>query len=156
MTLSSVSTMTIRNCVMTANLTMSKVNTITVTDSAFNTAVLIESDSTNVDIVANTFTMTGTGLAEAIYLQNGTGNQVRQNTMTGGYDGSLSKTGTDDGIVLENETGDNVEGNAISGFYAPGSKGSMPSRTRPSPPTHFPTSARPASVRTGVRIGRAM
>jgi hypothetical protein len=68
-------------------------------------------------LAANTFRITGTGLGEAIFLQNGSGNRVRQNTITGGYDGSSKAVGTDDGIVLESEAGDTVEGNTISDVY---------------------------------------
>jgi hypothetical protein len=90
-------TMTVRNCAINGNLTMSNVHAVIVTNCTFKNGT--------------------------ITLQNGTNNSVRQTTMTGGYDGSLARTGLDDGIVLTNETGDDIESNTISGFFDAGVEG---------------------------------
>jgi|SRR5579864_2443062 len=123
MSLSNVSAMTIRNCVVMGNIRMTVVNTVTVTNCTVINGSPWATNGSNVDIVSDTITMTGTGLAAAVILEGGTNNQVRQNTMTGGYDGSKSNVGTDDGIVLQNETGDTIQGNTISAFYDMGVEG---------------------------------
>jgi len=121
--LDNINTMTIRNCAIHGNLAMSNVNTITVTNCQLTGGLVQVSAGTNVELLSDTITINQTVIGEAISLQGGTNNQVRQTTVTGGYDGSLSRTGTDDGIVLTNETGDDIEGNTISGFYDAGVEG---------------------------------
>jgi hypothetical protein len=59
----------------------------------------------------------------AVDLVGGTNNQVLQNTINGGYGGTIPNVGLDDGIILSNETSDTIQGNTISNVFDAGIEG---------------------------------
>jgi hypothetical protein len=60
------------------------------------------------------------GVGAAIRLMGGTNNEVAQNAVDGGYDGSGNLSGLDDGIVLFDEANDTIQGNTISNVFDAG------------------------------------
>ena len=59
----------------------------------------------------------------AFDLVGGTNNQVLQNTINGGFGGTIPNVGLDDGIILGNETSDTIQGNTISNVFDAGIEG---------------------------------
>jgi parallel beta-helix repeat protein len=55
-----------------------------------------------------------------ISLGGGSGNQILNNSIDGGWDHGADQTGTDDGIFLSDDTGDTVVGNIIQNVYDAG------------------------------------
>lgn len=59
----------------------------------------------------------------AIYLDEGSGNTIRDNVIDGGYDGSGGLVGEDDGVVLQREWGDTISNNDIRNVWDAGIEG---------------------------------
>ncbi len=97
-----------------STIQVSGVNDITVTNCARGTFVDVES-STHVTIAHN-------ALLE-ILLAGGSSNQVLDNTIDGGYDGSGGQVGQDDGIVLADEANDMIQRNTIRNVFDAGIEG---------------------------------
>jgi hypothetical protein len=139
LSLSLASTITISNCAVTQALVIENSNGITASNCTLGAGVSVQmatsvvvttcvitapatvTNGANVEFIQDTITSVGGN--QAVLLTGGSNNQVRQSTITGGYDGSANHVGTDDGIQLENETGDTIQGNAISGFFDLGIEG---------------------------------
>jgi parallel beta-helix repeat protein len=105
---SDANTVTISNCVITGGET--GLGAFPVVISSGNSVTV-----TNCDVTTST--------ADAIYMADGTNNQVLQSTITGGYPGGPASAGADDGIQLVYETGDIIQGNTISNFFDAGIEG---------------------------------
>jgi parallel beta-helix repeat protein len=89
-------------------------NDVTITNCARGTLV-DEQKSTNVTITHNTLL--------SLTLLGGSGNQVLENTIDGGYDGSGRQVGQDDGILLIDEANDTVQRNTIQNVFDAGIEG---------------------------------
>lgn len=120
---SATSSLTIRNCSVTGNVELTNVSTTTVTNCDVSNGQVSVTNGTNVTIVSNSIAIAFTGLGSAISLESGANNAIRQNVLSGGYDGGKANVGTDDGIVLMSESNDDVENNTIRNFYDQGIEG---------------------------------
>ena len=146
LSLNSVNTVTISNCTIPNFVNVNNSQTVTFNNCTIGGGFIVSSTSgavvtnsriampptsmfaiqlinvTSGRLSQNIFTG-GNGGSATIYLYGGSGNQVLQNTITGGYDGADTFDGTDDGVLLINETGDTVQGNTISNFFDTGVEG---------------------------------
>jgi hypothetical protein len=68
-------------------------------------------------------TLEPAGAGAAVGLFFGNNNQVSQNTIDGGYDGSGTEVGVDDGVVLQDEANDTIQSNSISNAFDSGIEG---------------------------------
>jgi parallel beta-helix repeat protein len=110
-----------RNHTVTGML-VSNVTDVTVTNCTFVTELFgtgksfaTVDNSTHVTFEHNTMS--------EIVLKGGNNNQVLQNTIDGGYDGSGRQVGQDDGILLIDEANDTIQGNTISNVFDAGIEG---------------------------------
>jgi Bacterial Ig-like domain (group 2) len=134
--LNTVNTVTVSNCTVSGTVTMTNVANVTVTNCTLANGVNVTTGSSvvvqnsTISAPANPVsvtngrsvalvqdTITSAFGAAAVQFLNGTGDQVVQATITGGYDGGSAEVGTDDGILLTNENGDTITGNSVSGFF---------------------------------------
>ena len=93
---------------------LSGVNNISITNCARGTFVNVNR-STNVTIAHNALL--------TVALTGGSNNQVLDNTIDGGYDGSRQQVGEDDGIVLIDEANDAIQRNTIRNVFDAGIEG---------------------------------
>jgi hypothetical protein len=99
---------------MISGIQLSGVSGISIANCGRGTLVSVDK-STNVTIAHSALL--------GLYLTNGSGNQVLENTFDGGYDGSRNPVGQDDGIVVGDETNDVIEGNIIRNVFDAGIEG---------------------------------
>lgn len=99
---------------MISGIQLSGVNGISIANCGRGTLVSVDK-STNVTIAHSALL--------GLYLTNGSGNLVLENTFDGGYDGSRNPVGQDDGIVFGDETNDVIEGNIIRNVFDAGIEG---------------------------------
>ncbi|HEY6359001.1 MAG TPA: Ig-like domain-containing protein, partial [Vicinamibacterales bacterium] len=113
--LNGVSNGTVTNCAA-QSLTGTGLSNVTIVRSAILT--LSFTGATSCIVTNSTFSpVVGTRPDAGVFLTAGSNNQILNNAITGGYDGSAAKVGIDDGVLLENETGDVIQGNTITNFY---------------------------------------
>jgi hypothetical protein len=106
---------TVTNC-SAQSVTGNGVSNLTITRSALGT--LAFTGATSCFVTNSTFSPSvGTKTDAGVFLTAGRNNQILNNAIAGGYDGSAAMVGIDDGIVLENETGDLIQGNTITNFW---------------------------------------
>ena len=97
-----------------STIQLSGVSDVTVTNCARGSLVDVLR-STNVTITHNALL--------GLTLFGGSGNQVLDNTIDGGYDGSGRQVGQDDGIVLIDEANDIIQRNTIRNVFDAGIEG---------------------------------
>jgi len=117
-----VSSVTIRNCLVSGTIQMTGVNSGTIEACHLN-SFISSIAGTNVEIRSNTVAITAPGLPSGIRVQDGGSNRVIDNSVDGGYPGGLERIGTDDGVIVQNETNDLIQGNVLSNVYDIGIEG---------------------------------
>jgi len=116
-TMTNVANVTVTNCTLANGVNVTAGSSVVVQNSTISATVdpVFVTNGRSVELLQDT--ITSAFGAAAVQFANGTGDQVVQATITGGYDGSSAEVGTDDGILLTNETGDTIMSNMVSGFF---------------------------------------
>ena len=139
MTIQNSSGVSIANCVIGNVLDIEQSTSVTVDHSTAQAGVFMR--NVNGAMVTNTTvhaprqyvdvaTSSGVQLVQDVILATngiagvsftgGSGNQVLQTTIRGGYDGSPGEVGADDGVVIYGESNDTISGNTINDFFDAG------------------------------------
>ena len=114
-TLTGVYSISLRQSTLTGGLGIADAAVVEISDSKLTAALdkVVIATGSGITLLRDTISNTGRGTTAAIYLHDGSNNQILQTIVSG-------TGGTDDGIILSNETADTIRGDTISGFFDAG------------------------------------